>query len=424
MQSAAILGGPVPRPSTDAGDDTLDLQAQVRSLRDEVAELRAAESQLRRALSRSDDAQQRQLALLAGGMAHDFNNLLTIIAGYAMLLNEDEQTSPAARERLAEILRASSCAKDLTQKLLILSRKQPCQPRVFEVDQFLRKEAVQPLGQLAGARIDVRTRLAAREICINTDPADLMHVLTNLVLNARDAMPAGGTLTITTSHEAAAPRGTTKGAYVRVAITDTGAGMDPAVQSRLFEPFFSTKRIGSGAGLGLAIVKTLIERDGGFVEAQSAPSAGTTMTLWLPVAEHAPRHGDQTAPSTVTSGGKETVLIVEDDAAVRELTRAVLARFGYDVTDAAHPQAALRLVRAGHRFDLIVSDVVMPDMDGRAMVRELEQIAPGFQVLYVSGYADAKGDGVELQNDPAHFLAKPFTPTALAQKVRDVLDAR
>jgi CheY-like chemotaxis protein len=237
-------------------------------------------------------------------------------------------------------------------------------------------------------------------------------------------MPAGGTLTIGTAHESVAPRGTTKGAYVRLAVADTGAGMDETVQARLFEPFFSTKRMGTGSGLGLAIVKTLVERDGGFVDVQTAPRFGTTMTLWLPVAESVSTNSDGPAVSTSVRGGSETVLVVDDDVAIRELTRAILMRFGYQVTDTSHPHAALRLAREGHRFDLIVSDVVMPGMDGREMVRELAEISPGFEVLYVSGYADTKSQSAELQNDAAHFLAKPFTPAGLAQKVRALLDSR
>ena len=225
MSSPATLGGRPPRSSSRSADDQ-DLQAQLTNLRAELAALRDEETRLRNALTRSDETRQRQLGLLAGGMAHDFNNLLTIIAGYATLLNEDEQTSPGARERLGEILRASNCAKDLTQKLLILSRKQPRQPRVIEVDHFLRKEAVKPLEQLAGARVTVTPRLAARNACIRIDPGELMHVLTNLVLNARDAMPAGGALTIATSLEPFATYGKTKGTYVRVSVTDTGSGMD------------------------------------------------------------------------------------------------------------------------------------------------------------------------------------------------------
>jgi two-component system, cell cycle sensor histidine kinase and response regulator CckA len=410
--------------SASAPPDDQGLQTQLEELRAEVADLRAVEARLRTALSRRDESQQRQLALLAGGMAHDFNNLLTIIAGYGMLLNEDEQMPPSTRARVDEILRASNSARELTQKLLILSRKQPSQPRIIEVDQFLRKEATKPLAHLAGSRITLNTRLAARDLCIRVDPGELMHVLTNLALNARDAMPAGGMLTISTAHEAVAPRGATRGAYVRISVTDTGAGMDDNVQAHLFEPFFSTKRMGSGAGLGLAIVKTLVERDGGFVEVETAPNLGTTMTLWLPVADGVPADTDGPAVSTSVRGGNETVLIVDDDAAIRELTRAILMRFGYQVTDTSHPHAALRLAREGHRFDLIVSDVVMPGMDGREMVRALAEVSPGFEVLYVSGYADAKSEGAALQNDPAHFLAKPFTPTGLAQKVRALLDAR
>ena len=398
-------------------------------MRSELADLRDSETRLRDQLGRSIETQQRLLARLAGGMAHDFNNLLTIIAGYAMLLHEDEETSAPARERLSEILRASSGAKDLTQKLLVLSRKQPAQPRVVELDRFLRKQAIKPLAELAGGRITMAAKLAARDSTIRVDPAELMQILTTLVLNARDAMPAGGTLTIASAVEEHATLGPSlrarkSGAYVRVSVIDTGAGMDEAVQSRLFEPFFTTKRLGTGSGLGLAMLKGLVEQSGGFVDVRSTPSLGTTMSVWFPVSAES-ETGDESVPAaTVARGGNETVLVVDDDSSVRELTRAILARFGYQVTEVSHPHAALRLAREGYRFDLIVSDVVMPGMDGSEMVRELNAIAPGFEFLYISGFADAANTDAELQSDAAHFLSKPFTPTALATKVRELLDAR
>ena len=425
MSSPSLLGSPSPQ-GQEPPQGHKPLQDEITRLRAELAASQAGEERLRRELAQHDDRLQRVVGRLAGGMAHDFNNLLTIITGYAMLLNEDEQTPPAARERLAEILRACNGAKELTQKLLVMSRKQPSHPRVLEIDQFLRSEAVQPLEQLAGTRITVATRLTARGASIHIDPAELMQMLTSLVLNARDAMPAGGILTISTATDEVKAdeqtSSTNTGPYLCLSVTDTGAGMDEAVRARLFEPFFTTKRLGTGAGLGLAIIKGLVEQAGGFVAVTSAPSHGTTMTLWIPLTTR-PLASHHAAPMATPRGGSETVLLVEDEPGVRELTRAILARLGYRVTDASGPDAALRLAHEGCRFDLVVSDLVMPGMDGRQMMRELGRLTPGVKVLFMSGYADLTSGSDETVQRDANFLAKPFTPAALAQKVRDTLDA-
>ena len=422
MSLSTPLGSPAPECREPShGPTPLD---DVARLHDELAAARLEGDRLRSELARHDERLQQIVGRFAGGMAHDFNNLLTIITGYAALLNEDEQTSPAARERLGEILRACHGAKELTQKLLVLSRKQPSHARVVEIDDFLRDEALQRLEQLAGARITVTTNFDADGARIDVDPSALMLMLTSLVLNARDAMPAGGILTMATTTGDIASGEPSGGAqpHVRVSLTDTGAGMDDAVRARLFEPFFTTKRLGTGAGLGLAIIKGLVEQAGGFIEVKTAPSHGTTMTLAIPLAKRQ-AVSPLPPPSASLRGGSETVLLVEDEPAVRELIRALLGRLGYRVTDAADPDAALNLAREGRRFDLIVSDLVMPGMDGRQMMRELTRLTPGVKVLFMSGYADAQS----LSNDPvqcgANFLAKPFTPVTLAQKVRDALDA-
>ncbi len=247
MSFSSLLGTPSPQGREPSrGPDAP--QDEIASLHADLAAARAEGERLRCELARHDDRLQQVVGRLAGGMAHDFNNLLTIITGYAMLLNEDEQTPPGSRERLGEILRACTGAKELTQKLLVLSRKQASHPRVIEIDQFLRDEAVKPLEQLAGARVTVATKLNARGASIHIDPSELMQMLTSLVLNARDAMPAGGILTIATAVEADAsvdaPNAQATQPHLRLSVTDTGAGMDEAVRARLFEPFFTTKRLG------------------------------------------------------------------------------------------------------------------------------------------------------------------------------------
>ncbi len=429
MSSSSLLGSPSPQ-GQEPPQGHRALQDEITRLHTVLGASQASEERLRLELAQHDERLQRVVGRLAGGMAHDFNNLLTIITGYAMLLNEDEQTPPRARERLSEILRACNGAKELTQKLLVMSRKQPSHPRVLEIDQFLRSEAVQPLEQLSGTRVTLVTKLGASGASIHIDPTELMQMLTSLVLNARDAMPAGGNLTIATALDEVGQNDQNEdhalsrspGPHLRLSVSDTGAGMDEAVRARLFEPFFTTKRLGTGAGLGLAIIKGLVEQAGGFVDVATAPSRGTTMTLWLPLTTR-PITSQHAATAVTPRGGSETVLLVEDEPGVRELTRAILARLGYRVTDAPGPDAALRLAHEGCRFDLVVSDLLMPGMDGRQMMRELGRLTPGVKVLFMSGYADITSGSDQTVQYDANFLAKPFTPAALAQKVREALDA-
>ncbi len=418
MSPNATLGDPMPRPGGSAAPDAEPVAAVAARDAAREAEIEA----LRDALAQSEDARRRQLARLAGGMAHDFNNLLTIVVGYAMLLQEDEGLSPVARERLGEILRASESGTELTKRLLILGRRQTRELHTIALDHFLRTEALPVLGPLAGARVELRLQCAAPDACVDADPGELLLLLRNLVINAAEAMPAGGTVTVATALADSAPHAVPASSHLRLSVADTGHGMDDAVRARLFEPFFSTKRVGTGAGLGLAIVQTLVERHAGSVAVDTTPGRGTTVTIWLPVTRGARQPEAAVDVVAGTRGQTATVLVVEDEAPIRELTRAVLARHGYQVTTAPDPHTALRLVQEGHRFDLVVSDIVMPGMDGREMVRALEQIAPGFRVLYVSGCAGDASTAAAVPMDAAQFLAKPYTPSQLTRKVRHLLD--
>jgi PAS domain S-box-containing protein len=383
-------------------------------------------SALQRRLMKAE--KMESVGRLSGAVAHDFNNLLTVIAGYAALLKEDCDDASPTSEKLAEILRATDRARDLTQKLLVFSRKQPSRPRSIDIDAFVREEAG-VIPRLVGEHITVQTRLSAPDVCVYMDPAQLTQILANLALNSRDAMPDGGLLTLVTELETLLPAraalhpGSQAGPFVRLAVVDTGIGMDDGIQAHLFEPFFTTKRMGTGAGLGLATVYGLVQQAGGFIEVETAPARGTTMSLFLPVTAP-PCVDDEKGEFANVRGGVETVLIVEDEDSVRALTHTILSRLGYKVTVATGPAEAIGLARDGRRFDIIVSDVIMPGMNGWRMIREIEQIAPGFKVLYVSGFAEVEAAGSgELHADPLHFLAKPFTPAELAKKVRAQLDA-
>jgi PAS domain S-box-containing protein len=380
-------------------------------------------AQLQRRLAQAEKLES--VGRLAGAVAHDFNNLLTVIAGYAMLTQEDELVPENARHKLSEIVLASNRAKDLTQKLLVMSSRQPSEPRVIAVDEFVRQEA-SLLPHVIGQQIVVQVETNAAGAHVRIDPAQLSATLTNLILNARDAMPDGGRLGISTAVEPEAEqalRGAT-GPFVRLSIADTGIGMDDAVQAHLFEPFFTTKRAAGASGLGLATVYGHVQQAGGFVDVHTAPQRGTTVSVWLPLSsESEPRRAIR--HTGVQPRGTESLLVVEDEPAVRALAVAILSRLGYQVTSAPGPAEALQIAAQSAPFDLVVSDVVMPGMDGRQMIERLRRIAPGFDVLYVSGYADHAAANTEaVYADPEHFLAKPYTPAALAHKVRDLLDRR
>ncbi|MEW6323013.1 MAG: PAS domain S-box protein [Acidobacteriota bacterium] len=366
---------------------------------------------------------------LAGGVAHDFNNLLTVIAGYASLLVEDASPDTMAHTRAREISRATERASELTRKLLIFSRRHPDEPKVIAIDDFLQQESPLVL-RLIGEHIVVSTSLDAPKTHVRVDPSQLGQVLMNLVVNARDAMPEGGSLHLSTatvpvpSRGLKLPPGVRPGAYARLAVTDSGTGMTPEVIAHLFEPFFTTKEVGKGTGLGLATAYGIVQQAGGFIDVKSTPGVGTTMSVLLPVVPTM-ASAESDDPRSIVVGGHESVMLVEDEPAVRELTLTVLQRLGYEVAAAPHPEEALRIAREGRRFDLVVTDVVMPGMNGRRLVEELQRILSPFEVLYVSGFADTGVTGTDAAfADQAHFLAKPFSPASLARKVRELLDTR
>ncbi len=394
----------------------------------DVSERRKAEEErasLQRALLQAQ--KMESVGRLAGGVAHDFNNLLTVISGYANLLLDEPEALGALRSRVSEIALAADRARELTSKLLIFSRKHPYEPRPVAVDRFLGQE-LRLLRRLLSDRIEVDLRFASGEAFVRIDPAQLSQVLMNLVVNARDAMPQGGRLAIATTPVAlderrAQAQGRPVGtSYVSLAVSDTGCGMTTEVQSHLFEPFFTTKHLGQGTGLGLATVYGLVQQAGGFIEVASAVSQGTTMTVFFPVSTAA-AEPKKTERKSRTLAGHETILVVEDDDTVRLVTTTILQRLGYTIVEADRPEAAIRLMDEGLQPHLIITDVVMPDMDGRRLVAELERMASGFEVLYISGFAEIE-DANELLADPERFLAKPFTPEALAQRVRDLLNSR
>lgn len=364
---------------------------------------------------------------LAGGVAHDFNNLLTVIGGYATLALESLRADDPLLSPLTEIKNAAERASALTQQLLTFSRKQFTQPRTLALNEIV-AHTERMLRRLIGENITLHTVLAPDLWHVQADPNQLEQVLVNLAVNSRDAMPQQGRLTIETanvlldSHYTSHHVGVEAGEYVMLAVSDTGCGMDSATQARIFEPFFTTKPAGEGTGLGLATVYGIVQQANGHIWVYSEPSHGTTFKVYLPRTQNAPEKITKVVSIAFPSGW-ENVLLVEDDADVRRLAAEILRECGYLVTEAANGQEALTYLRnSQQKIDLLVTDVVMPQLGGRLLVEEAQVLRPNLLTLYMSGYTeDAVVRHGVLQKGIA-FLGKPFMPITLAQKVRELLD--
>ena len=364
---------------------------------------------------------------LAGGIAHDFNNLLTVVLGYCDLLLEQLPTGDPSREPIQHICQAGEQAAELTKKLLAFSRRQVMEMRVVNLNTLVR-DFEKVFGRLLGEDILFKSELDPRLRLVQVDPVQMQQVLMNLAMNARDAMPQGGRLTIATRNVTidAGPDhpDLTPGDHVLLTVADTGRGIAKATMPRIFEPFFTTKEVGRGTGLGLATVFGIVKQSGGTVVVRSEEGQGTTFEVYLPasaavVAEPRPTKKREEIPS-----GSETVLLVEDEAAVRLLTANVLRTLGYHVLEATDGAEAICAAQMSTRpIDLMITDVVMPHLGGREAVERIRATQPKLRVLFVSGYTDDAivRHGVLQAETP--FLHKPFTPPMLAKKVREVLDA-
>ena len=392
-------------------------------LANDVTERRRLEEQFRQA--------QRMEAVgrLAGGVAHDFNNLLTVITGYSELLQNSLKDRVSALHRVQEIHRAAARAAALTRQLLAFSRKQVLEPRVLDLNEVV-QGLVPMLGRLLGEHVRLEAPLALALGRVKADPGQIEQVVMNLAINARDAMPEGGTVRVELADvalDAAAAQAVgplQAGPHVRLTVTDTGCGMDPVTQARIFEPFFTTKEIGKGTGLGLATVYGIIQQSEGGIRVESAPGQGTVFQIFLPcVGETAPAaEAGAGAAGAVT--GRETVLIVEDEDILRALEREMLVTHGYRVLVARDAAEALELERrTPEPIALLVTDMIMPGRNGRELAEEFRRRRPGTRVLYVSGYANDTVVDRGLLEDAAGFLQKPFSADALARKVREGLDA-
>ncbi len=363
---------------------------------------------------------------LAGGVAHDFNNLLSVIISYASMIGDSLTPADPLKADIEEIRRAAFRASELTRQLLAFGRKQVLQPRVLDLNRALpRLEKM--LRRLVGEDIVLSLHPAAALGRIQVDPGQLEQVVMNLVVNARDAMPQGGSLTLQTENVvldegyAALHPGIEAGRYVMLAVTDTGQGMDAGTRARIFEPFFTTKEAGKGTGLGLSTVWGIVSQSRGHVAVQSQPGGGTTFRVYFPSVSLMVDDTPLEAPAPTNLTGDETILVVEDEEQVRTLVSAVLRRAGYQVLEAQNGGEGL-LISEQHagRVALLVTDVIMPRMNGRELAERLSQTRPDMRVLYVSGYTDSALP-TTTDDQGVAFLPKPITPQALLRKVREVL---
>jgi len=387
----------------------------------DVTERQKLEEQFRQA------QRLESIGRLAGGIAHDFNNLLTVINGYAsVMLSELTPGSPMAH-RVAEIAGAGRRAAALTEQLLAFSRRQIVQPKVLNLNDVI-TDIENMLRRLIGEDIQLVIKPAPELGNIQVDDGQLQQVIMNLAVNARDAMPQGGSLILETAdvyldqgYSAGHP-GVQPGAYVMLAVTDSGMGMRPEVRERIFEPFFTTKSPGSGTGLGLATVHGMVRQAGGWIWVYSEPQSGTTFKIYFPRSDQAVPEPHVSTPAS-TPRGMETILVVEDQEDVRRLTVAVLEHYGYKVLSAAGGEEALALAKefAGV-IDLLVTDVVMPGMSGRELAKQLKAQL-GLRVLFMSGYTDKAIAHRGILDTGLEYIQKPFTPESLAHKVRAILES-
>ena len=385
------------------------------------ATLEETNRKLRESDERFRQAQKMEaIGRLAGGVAHDFNNLLTVINGYSESLLRGEMEESRHRD-LEEISRAGQRASRLTRQLLTFSRRQAVSPKVLDLNEVVR-EMETLLRRLIGEDVRLATRLDLNLGHIRSDAGQLEQVIMNLAVNARDAMPGGGSLCLETKNVEG--DGVRSGAFVALGVTDTGCGMDEHTLARIFEPFFTTKGVGRGTGLGLAVVYGVVEQNGGRIDVRSAPGEGTTFTLFLPRVD-APldRKGKDTS-LIGRRGGAETILLVEDEASVRRLAAAVLQRAGYRVLEASSGEEAMKTEGLEERpLDLVITDIVMPGLSGPELALHLKSRHPRLKVLYMSGYSEVPAEIGALE-EGATLLEKPFRVETLSRKVRELLDRR
>lgn len=391
----------------------------VQGIARDVTERKQLEEQLRQS------QKMEAIGQLAGGVAHDFNNLLTVIGGYSSILLVKLPPDSPYRNSVEEIKKASDRASSLTRQLLAFSRKQILQPKILDLNTVV-SDLDKMLRRLIGEDIDLLTITDPNLYKVKADPGQIEQVLLNLVVNARDAMPEGGKLTIETSNamiskDYAQLHGIPSGPYIMLAVSDTGCGMDAATREHIFEPFFTTKMAGKGTGLGLATLYGIVKQSGGNVWVYSELGHGTTFKIYLQRAEEFAETGELTGTKP-TPEGTETVLLVEDDDQVRAILKQILENQGYHVLSASHGDEALAISQEPGDIQLMITDVVMPQMSGRELAERIVAARPSLRVLFMSGYTDDAIVRHGLLDEKLNFIHKPFDSATVARKVRDVLD--
>ena len=421
------MSGPAPEGKTyqihDYPFDDIDGSPMVLELGIDITERKALEAQLFQA------QKMEAVGRLAGGVAHDFNNLLMAIMGYGELIRSSLIEDDPLYKYSEDILKASERAASLTQQLLAFSRRQVTQPQVLNLNRVA-VDLEKMLGRLIGEHIHLEIAADPALGPVKADPGQMNQIIMNLAINARDAMPAGGRLILATanidftaSHQcysAAAP----PGPYVKLAVSDTGSGMDAATLNHLFEPFFTTKEMGKGTGLGLPMVYGIVQQNHGCVEVESQPGQGTTFNIFLPRLEAAVEAPGDRISLAAKLEGSETILVVEDEEALRTLLCRFFRLYGYNVLEARHGGEALLLCeRHPGPIHLMVTDVVMPQMSGKELADRLAPLHPEMMVVFMSGYTDSDLSGYGAPDSSQRFISKPFRPMDLVKMVRDCLDA-
>jgi signal transduction histidine kinase/ActR/RegA family two-component response regulator len=403
-----------------------------KNLQEEVAERKQAQ----KALMESQEIVMRQERLaavgqLAAGVAHEFNNILTVIQGHAALLLDNPSLDAESAKSLHQIVSGVERTAKLIKQMLAFSRKQVMQREVLDLN-LVADNVTDMLGPLLGESVVVRRSLALNPLHVLADATMIEQIVVNLAVNARDAMPRGGELTLTTREvevtgadvQAEAERHA--GKFARLSVADTGCGMDAAVIGHLFEPFFTTKEVGKGVGLGLATVYGMVKQHQGWIEVESQPGKGACFHILLPLTAKPAEKPAERAPLSEVQGGKEIILVVEDEEALRELLREVLEGQGYHVLEAASGLEALRVWEAqGRKVDLLLSDIIMPEgMSGRELAGKLQEADPRLPVILTSGYSQDMIERDTALDVRIKFFSKPYHPNQLAQAVRESLDAR
>lgn len=399
-------------------------------VKEDISEQRQAELEHKQAMNQLRQAQKMEaIGQLAGGIAHDFNNLLTIINGYSTLLLHEMSVDDPFRSEVEHILKAGERAADLTHQLLAFSRRQMLEPKVININHLVRN-LEKMLKRLIRENIVMQTRLFDQLGVVKADPGQVEQILMNLLVNARDALENGGTITIETGDIdldktfVSENPGAVEGRYVMLAVHDNGVGMTQETKRKIFEPFFTTKGQGKGTGLGLATVYGIVKQSGGYIQVLSEPGQGTSFRVFFPRVDsetgHEEAHTRQEGPK-----GTETILVVEDEVGVLNLTVRTLKRRGYEVLSASSPTEASEIFAGNHqRIDLVLSDVIMPEKNGPTLAREFRGKCPDLKIIFMSGYTDDTISPQEITDERTAFISKPFTPDLLVGRVRDVLEGR